>query len=308
MSADPALSIPSDTAAWDYEHATALCPGVWRLTAPNSGMMTGPGTNSYLLGDVQHGFVVIDPGPDLPEHIQRLWQACAHPDGSGGHITHIVCTHSHPDHAPGAWPLRALCPRQPEVLGLASLPTARANSRFTPTRSLQNQERIALVLRGPGADSTPQPRALEVLHTPGHAANHVCLLLASHGLLFSGDHILQGSTTVIDPPDGDMHDYLDSLHQLSQRCAALGLRQILSAHGRVIDDAQAAIAHLVRHRLQREAKVAAAMAARPQGGLQDWVALAYDDVDPGLWPLALRSLQAHVQRLQRLQNTPTEAP
>lgn len=303
----PALTIASDAQAWDYGQATALCPGVWRLIAPNPGMMTGPGTNSYLLGDAQHGFVVIDPGPDLPEHLQRLWQAAAHPDGSGGHITHIVCTHSHPDHAPGAWPLRAMCPQPPEVLGRASLPTARAHSAFTPTRELQNQEHIPLTLRGPGADSTPQNSSLEVLHTPGHAANHVCLLLASHGLLFSGDHILQGTTTVIDPPDGDMHDYLCSLQRLSARCAELGVRQILSAHGRVIDDAQAAIAHLVRHRLQREAKVAAAMAAIPNGGPQDWVALAYDDVDPGLWPLALRSLNAHVQRIQRLQNHPTEA-
>lgn len=302
------LHIPHDHQPWQCERAVALCPGVLRLTAPNQGVMTGPGTNTYLVGSPEKGYVVIDPGPDLPEHLQRVWHAAEGMDGRGGHISHIVCTHSHPDHAPGAWPLRAMCPHAPEVLGLPSQPTARARSAFTPTRALQNREHIAVYLPAGDGISALQNGALEVLHTPGHAANHVCLLLPSHGLLFSGDHILQGSTTVIDPPDGNMHHYLESLHLLALCCSTQGLRQILPAHGRVMDDAPGAIAHLVRHRLAREAKVAAAMAALPDGSAQDWVAQAYDDVDARLWPVAMRSLQAHVERIRLLQTLTKDTP
>lgn len=302
MSALP-LTI-DDTAPWQHTAPVRLSPLVQRLTAPNAGVMTGPGTNSYLIGTPQTGFVVVDPGPADDAHIQRLWQACPHPDGRGGHIVHIVCTHSHADHAPGAWPLQALCPHQPPVCGLPSAPTARANSHFVPQRLLQNNERIALYLPGLAANSLPKLQ-IRAIHTPGHAANHVCLLLEEEALLFSGDHILNGSTTVIDPPDGHMGDYLTSLDTLSSLCNAHGVRYILPAHGNVLDGALATIAQLKAHRLQREAKVLAAMQARPDGGPQDWVALAYADVDARLWPIALRSLQAHVEHLQELQQAPT---
>ena len=136
--------------------------------------------------------IAIDPGPTDPEHLERLWRA------AGGDIRHIVCTHSHPDHSPGAAPLQALCAQHghtPPILGLRSAPTARTASQFTPDRELADGER--LVLQGGGTTHT-----LRVLHTPGHAANHVCLVLEEDGLLFSGDHVLNGSTTVVDPPDG----------------------------------------------------------------------------------------------------------
>jgi glyoxylase-like metal-dependent hydrolase (beta-lactamase superfamily II) len=142
---------------------------------------------------------------------------------------------------------------------------------------------------------------LKVVFTPGHAANHVCLVLVEDGLLFSGDHILNGSTTVINPPDGEMTAYLDSLDRLSSACDEHEIDFILPAHGHVLGEAPQAIAQLRAHRLKREAKVAAAMQARPGGTLQDWVALAYDDTDPRLWPIALRSLQAHVDRIKALQ-------
>jgi len=142
---------------------------------------------------------------------------------------------------------------------------------------------------------------LQVIHTPGHAANHLCLVLLQDGLLFSGDHILNGSTTLVDPPDGDMNDYLDSLDVLSRNCAELGVKFILPAHGYVIggpdDEALAAITRLKNHRLQREAKVMAAMQALPDGTPDDWLALAYADVPERMWPVAKRSLLAHLARI-----------
>jgi glyoxylase-like metal-dependent hydrolase (beta-lactamase superfamily II) len=272
---------------WQTARPVALLNNLQRLTAPNPGVMTGPGTNSYLVGEAATGYIVIDPGPADADHLHRLWLA------AGGDIRMIICTHSHPDHSPGAQPLQALCAARPPILGLPSAPTARANSEFVPDRALAHGERLQL---GQG-EST---HSLLVLHTPGHAANHVCLVLLEDGLLFSGDHILNGSTTVVDPPDGDMNDYLASLDLLSAACAEHQIEFILPAHGYVLDQASQAIARLRAHRLQREAKILRVMQADPQGTMDDWVAQAYDDVNPRIWPVAKRSLLAHVQRLESM--------
>lgn len=278
---------------WQSEAPVALLKNVQRLTAPNAGFMTGPGTNSYLVGDPDTGYVAIDPGPADAEHLERLWRA------AGGQIKAIVCTHSHPDHSPGAKPLQAMCADpKPPILGLPSAPTARAASAFTPDLPLQNNELVALHSSRPGHEIT---HTLRAVHTPGHAANHLCLVLEEDGLLFSGDHILNGSTTVVDPPDGDMTAYLDSLDRLAHLCAGEDLRFILPAHGYVLGDAASQIARLKAHRLAREAKILAAMQARPEGSMDDWVALAYDDVPERVWPLAKRSMLAHVERLRALQ-------
>ena len=293
---------PSVPTPWQSNTPVALLRNVLRLTAPNPSVMTGPGTNSYLVGDTATGFTVIDPGPNDPEHLHRLWLAAQYPDGSGGNILRIVCTHSHPDHAPGAAPLQGHCSSPPPILGLPSASTARANSVFTPDRALHNQELLTHIPRGLHRDFPVDAacHTLQVIHTPGHAANHVCLLLLEDGLLFSGDHILNGSTTVIDPPDGNMDDYLAALDNLHTACTRHQVNAILPAHGHVIEDALAAIAHLKAHRLSREAKIAAIMMARPHGNLEDWLPLAYDDVDPRIWPVARRSLLAHVERIQML--------
>ena len=278
---------------WQSERAVPLLKNVQRLTAPNPGVMTGPGTNSYLVGDPATGYIAIDPGPQDAQHLERLWRA------AGGDIRMIVCTHSHPDHSPGAAPLQQLCVQagraKPPILGLPSAPTARADSHFTPDRALQNHELLALTGKGPEGEIT---HTLQAIHTPGHAANHLCLVLLEDGLLFSGDHILNGSTTVINPPDGNMADYLDALDALDALCAQHGADFILPAHGYVLGQARSAIAQLKAHRLAREAKVIAAMQALPDGTLQDWVAHAYTDVPERMWPLAQRSLIAHVERIR----------
>jgi len=278
---------------WQSERPVQLLKNVQRLTAPNPGVMTGPGTNSYLVGDPATGYIAIDPGPADTEHLERLWRA------AGGDLRMIVCTHSHPDHSPGAAPLQQMCQRAgraaPPILGLPSAPTARADSAFTPDRALSNGE--LLTLTGKGLDGQII-HTLQVVHTPGHAANHVCLLLREDGLLFSGDHILNGSTTIINPPDGNMADYLDALDRLDQLCAEHGVEFILPAHGHVLGEARAAIAQLKGHRLAREAKVIAAMQQLPEGTVEQWVELAYADVPPRMWPLAQRSLIAHVERIR----------
>ncbi|WP_423456898.1 MBL fold metallo-hydrolase [Ottowia sp. VDI28] len=281
---------------WQAEQPVPLLKNVQRLTAGNSGFMTGPGTNSYLVGDPRTGYIAIDPGPADDAHIERLWRA------AGGHIKFIVCTHSHPDHSPGAKPLQALCNNtKPPILGLASLPTANAASQFTPDEMLADGQRLSLSADAPDGKTT---HTLRAIHTPGHAANHLCLLLEEDGLLFSGDHILNGSTTIVNPPDGEMTAYLESLDKLDAACAEQDAHFILPAHGYVLGSARAQIAHLKKHRLAREAKVLAVMQADPQGTMDDWVAKAYDDVPPRVWPVAKRSLLAHVERIQAMGDCP----
>ena len=276
---------------WQHERPVPLLRHLRRLTAPNAGVMTGPGTNSYIVGSAHSGYIVVDPGALHMDHVERLLELTA------GEVEAIVCTHSHPDHSPAARPLAAACARltgrTPPVLGLASAATARAASQFTPDRVLGDGERLAL-------RDGDHPITLRVVHTPGHAANHLCLVLEQDGLLFSGDHILSGSTTIIDPPDGDMSAYLDSLDRLATVCEQDNIEFILPAHGHVIGFAAGAIAQLKAHRLRREAKVLAAMRSAPQAGPDAWVALAYDDTAEALWPLAKRSLAAHVQRIGQL--------
>jgi glyoxylase-like metal-dependent hydrolase (beta-lactamase superfamily II)/8-oxo-dGTP pyrophosphatase MutT (NUDIX family) len=276
---------------WQSERPVTLLRHLRRLTAPNPSMMTGPGTNSYIVGSGAAGYLVVDPGPPDDGHVARLLEA------TGGRVEAIVCTHSHPDHSPAARPLADACEaatgRRPPILGLPSAPTARPHSLFAPDRALADGERLVLA-------DPEYPLTLHAVHTPGHAANHLCLVLEEDGLLFSGDHILNGSTTVIDPPDGDMTAYLDSLDRLDRECERHDVRFILPAHGHVIGRARAAIAHLKAHRLAREAKIAAAMRERPDGDLDDWVPLAYADTPRQLWPVARRSLLAHVERIRAL--------
>jgi recombination protein RecT len=279
------------TLDWQHERPVQLLHHLWRLTAPNGGVMTGPGTNSYITGSAAAGYIVVDPGPNDSDHLARLLAL------TGGHVQAIVCTHSHPDHAPGARPLAQACAERigalPPILGLPSAPTSRPHSEFVPDRSLADGERLHLA-------DPEHPITLRAIHTPGHAANHLCLVFEEDGLLISGDHILNGSTTIIDPPDGNMSDYLNSLDALAAACARENIRYILPAHGHVMSAATEVIAKLKAHRLAREAKVIAAMRELPGGPPDAWVPLAYADTPKNLWPLAQRSLLAHVQRIEAL--------
>jgi glyoxylase-like metal-dependent hydrolase (beta-lactamase superfamily II)/8-oxo-dGTP pyrophosphatase MutT (NUDIX family) len=274
---------------WRSTQPVPLLRNVMRLTAANGGMMTGPGTNSYIVGTPSTGFIVIDPGPDDRAHVERIFAA------TGGDIRMIVCTHSHADHAPGARPLQAMCAQKPAILGLPSGPAARPGHHFTPDRALRDGE--LLTLGGNG-----ETHRLLVVATPGHASNHVCLVLVEDALLFSGDHILNGNTTIVDPPDGNMTAYLASLDRLDAICAEREIEFILPAHGYVLDNARGQIARLKAHRLAREARIAAAIRALPNGSIDEWLREAYKDVPERLWPAAARSLIAHLERLDELRH------
>ena len=297
---------------WQHESPVALTRSVQRLTCPNPSMMSGPGTNTYLIGSAAQGWVVLDAGPAIKAHLRRILQA------TGGHIHSLLCTHSHPDHSPGAVLPHRFLRRQDRavpLLGMASLPSAAAHSRFVPTLQVQDGQVIHLPAQG-GADAL----TLQLIHTPGHAANHVCVLLQEDGLLFSGDHILSGTTTVIAPPDGDMTAYLDALDKLDAACAQCDVQYILPAHGHVLGGAGSAdpsqtpesgagarriIAYYRQHRLGREAKIIAAMRQLGVGentaqSRQQLLPLAYADAPPALWPVADRSLDAHMARILAL--------
>lgn len=254
-----------------------LSPRVARVTAPNPGPMTGPGTNTYLVGEPGgHGWTVIDPGPADASHVQALLTAVP------GHIERILVTHTHRDHSPGAVPLAAATGAP--VLGRRALHPEWQDPDFAPEREIADGERFAL---GPSTE-------LLALHTPGHASNHVCFLLPEEKLLFTGDHVMQGSTVVINPPDGDMATYLRSLRTLLD----LDLEWLAPGHGFLVAEPHDIVRALVAHRLRREAKVADALARLGSGTLGQLVPAVYDDVPAALHGVAARSLLAHLIKLQ----------
>ena len=254
-----------------------LSARVLRVTAPNAGMMTGPGTNSYLVGDpATNRWTVIDPGPDDASHRQALLAAAPGP------LERILVTHTHVDHSPGAAPL-ARATGAP-VLGRRPLHAAGQDATFAPDEELYGGEVLAL-----GPDTT-----LRVLHTPGHASNHLCYLLEQERTLFTGDHVMQGSTVVINPPDGDMAAYLRALESLH----ALELDWFAPGHGFLVARPHEVVRALVRHRLGRESKVVTALAAIGPAPIEALVLQVYDDVPAALHPVARRSLLAHLLKLE----------
>ncbi len=256
--------------------AVQLSPRVLRVTAPNPGPMTGPGTNTYLVGEGD-AWTVIDPGPAIDEHVRAIQAAAP------GRIVQILVTHTHKDHSPAAAPLAAATGAP--VLGRRAAHPMWQDESFAPTQELQGGERLHL---GPGT-------TLEVIHTPGHASNHLCYLLEEERLLFTGDHVMQGSTVVINPPDGDMAAYLDALQSLQSR----DLDWLAPGHGFLVARPLAVLQGLVAHRLRREAKVMAALQAARQGQLDELLPRVYDDVNAGLHGMARRSLLAHLVKLQK---------
>jgi glyoxylase-like metal-dependent hydrolase (beta-lactamase superfamily II) len=252
-----------------------LSPLVRRVTAPNPGVMTGPGTNTYLVGT--DAIALIDPGPESAPHLSVLLEA------AGKRIKWILCTHTHLDHSPGARALKA--ETGAELLGYRQVPDdGRQDAAFAPDRSLREGDTLDC-----GAFR------LRAVHTPGHASNHLCYLLEDERWLFTGDHIMQGSTVVISPPDGDMTAYLQSL----ERLLALDLAALAPGHGRLIDQPHDEVRKLVAHRMKRERKVLAAFGKRNPATLDDLLPLVYDDVSPGIYPVARRSLHAHLLKLKR---------
>jgi glyoxylase-like metal-dependent hydrolase (beta-lactamase superfamily II)/8-oxo-dGTP pyrophosphatase MutT (NUDIX family) len=259
-------------------HPVRLSPRILRVTAPNPGPMTGPGTNSYLVtGDGGATWACIDPGPQHAGHTQALIDA-ARP----GRIVRILVTHTHKDHSPGARAL-AEATGAPRAGRIAAHPQWQ-DADFVAEQPLAGGEAIRL---GPEA-------TLKALHTPGHASNHLVYWLEEEQLLFTGDHVMQGSTVVINPPDGDMAAYLRSLESL----LALPVQWFAPGHGFLVAEPHAVLRGLVAHRLKREAKVLAAVRQLGAAHVEGLVEAVYDDVAPALHGVAQRSLLAHLLKLR----------
>jgi len=234
--------------------------------------MTGAGTNTYLVGTRE--LVVIDPGPDDESHVQAILSAGA------GRIRWILCTHTHFDHAPAAARLKVLTGAQTAAM---SAPLTDHDFRLDADRNLAPDE----LLQCDGA-------SFRAVHTPGHASNHVCFLLSSNGMLFTGDHIMQGSTVVIWPPDGNMRAYLESLRRLLE----LDIRVLAPGHGYLMESPHAEVERLVQHRLRREDKVRqAVLQAGEPATIEILLPRAYDDVPKVLHEMAALSLRAHLEKL-----------
>ena len=268
MSDDTAVEEPKPLV---YGVAGALSPMVRRIVAANPGMMTGPGTNTYLVGIDE--IAVIDPGPGDDAHLDAI-------AGCGGdRIRWILLTHTHEDHSPGATGLRKRTGA--EVLA------------FGP-----GEGKGKVRLDGTLADKSVIEATefhLTALHTPGHASNHLCFLLNEERTLFTGDHIMQGSTVVISPPDGDMATYLASLERL--KTIRPRLKTIAPGHGHVIDDPLAVIDETVAHRLAREAQVLDLLRERGTATIPELVETIYTEIIPELHPMARRTVWAHLRKL-----------
>jgi glyoxylase-like metal-dependent hydrolase (beta-lactamase superfamily II) len=260
-----------------------VAPGVVRLIAPNPGRMTGPGTNTYLVGTDR--LALIDPGPDDDAHLARILELF------GDRIGWIVATHTHIDHSPLSRRLREATGAP--VLGFGPAPATASTGPtgvdphdrdFAPQRRMGDGDQVDL---GDGR--------LQAVWTPGHASNHLCLELRGTGLLFTGDHVMSGSTVVIAPPDGDMAVYMESLEKVRSRTP----RRIAPGHGGMIDDPAAVLDDYLRHRLERERQVEQAVRRAGATGITaaGVVDLLYRDVPDDLHPVARYTVWAHLRKL-----------
>ncbi|MBA4755214.1 MAG: MBL fold metallo-hydrolase [Sphingobium sp.] len=272
------MAPPFDLADLPTGVAMPLSPMVARVLAPNPSPFTFTGTQTYVVGSSD--VAVIDPGPDEADHLTALTAAIA-----GRPVVAIVCTHTHRDHSPAAQPLRAMTGAP--VIGCAPLtldddgPRADAafDAAYRPDRILADGERLA----GEGW-------TLEAVATPGHTSNHLCFALVEEQALFTGDHVMGWSTSVISPPDGDMADYMRSMQRLLERQDTI----YYPAHGEPIDNPQRLVRGMIGHRKQREGQILRFLERNGDSLIPDMVAEMYKGVDPRLHPAAGRSVLAHL--------------
>ena len=246
---------------------------IQKITAPNGGVFTGQGTNTYLIG--KKDITLVDPGPNIPEHIEEILKV------GSGKIKRILVTHTHTDHSPAALPIAQEL-KIPMFGRLVDRESDWEDGTFQPDTVLNHGDVI----------STDEC-SIEVIHTPGHASNHLCFYLKEINCLLTGDHIMDGSTVVIAPPDGNMTEYIDSLnllHNYDIDCFAPG-------HGNFMNEPTKTIKSIIRHRLSRESKILRCVNKNQNSNIDDLLPLVYDDVPEMLYPIAKMSLLAHLIKL-----------
>jgi glyoxylase-like metal-dependent hydrolase (beta-lactamase superfamily II) len=279
-----ALEFNRDFAARAGE-AVVIAPGIRRITAPNPGPFTFHGTNTHLIGE--GSIAVIDPGPDDPRHLDALVEAIG-----SAKVAHILVTHTHRDHSPGARPLQqrvggTILAAGPHRLARAPRPgeeimvDASGDRDFVPDAALADSQVIE------GANYR-----LQAVATPGHTSNHLAFAVLGTSILFPGDHVMGWSTTVVAPPDGSMRDYMASLDRLLDREEKL----YLPAHGAPVGEARAYVRALRSHRRMREAAILEGL-RRGDRTIPEFVARNYQDLDPRLRGAAGLSTLAHVEDL-----------
>jgi glyoxylase-like metal-dependent hydrolase (beta-lactamase superfamily II) len=279
--------------AFEYGRCDRVSPLIRRVIANNPGPFTYLGTGTYIVGTGE--VAVIDPGPDLAEHLAAILAATA-----GERVSHILITHHHLDHSPLARPLAAAtgatihgCAAPAAPVSLEGEVTLEAgNDRFTPDVSVCGGGRV----EGKGW-------TIEAIPTPGHTSNHMCYGLQQENALFSGDHIMGWSTTVVAPPDGDMGDYLASLEAIRGR----GFSTLWPTHGPPITAPAPFIEAYIEHRREREDQILARLAAG-DGRIGAMVPILYATVDRRLWPAAAHSVLAHLIQLVKSGRVACEGP
>ena len=276
---------------FEYGRSDQVSPLIRRIVADNPGPFTFTGTGTYVIG---HGEVaVIDPGPDLPEHLNAILRAL-----EGEKVAAIVVTHTHLDHSPLAAPLAKASGARiwglpaPQVQDTAIRVEEGHDRNFRPDELIADGQSLT----GPGW-------TLQAVATPGHASNHVCYALAQENALFTGDHVMGWSTTVISPPDGDMSDYYASLDKVASR----GFARLWPTHGPPVQDVPQFLAAYKAHRLERERQILDQLALGRRR-IRDMIPVIYAQVDPRLHPAAAHSVLAHLIHLTKSGQVASEGP
>ena len=256
----------------EAEKIVQISPLIKRITAANGSVFTGPGTNTYLVGN--EDVTVIDPGPAMEEHIDVILAA-------SDNIKQILVTHTHPDHSPGTRLLQQKL--DVPAFGMLTESSKNQDMTFSPERILKDGEVLDM-----------EEYSLEVVHTPGHASNHLCFILREEKFIFTGDHVMSGSTVVIGPPDGSMKQYIDSLNKLKN----YDMEKMAPGHGDILESPYQVADWIINHRLKREEKVFSALKDATRGTPESLVEKVYADVDSSLFPIAKASLLAHLIKLE----------
>ncbi len=249
-----------------------LSERVRRLTAPNPSFMTGPGTNTYIIGDQE--LTVIDPGPVIDSHIQMLAEL--------GNVRHILVTHTHPDHSPAA-------------LKLKELTGANLYGNPTKTSDICDQTFVADRDLHDGYQVVTAEYSITSIHTPGHAKNHLCYILDDEKMLFSGDHIMSGATVVIFPPHGEMDVYMKTLRDIKTR----DLLTIAPGHGDVMEQPHVVVDTILAHRTKRENAILNVLQQQGNKKIKEIVTIEYTETPKVLYEMAARQVWAHLIKLEK---------